>query len=154
MSSAAVVREPRTCTASKDRRRGTVPGAIRGIRTAARSNHRQPAAGTRSRQQQANRETAPADFREKKNMSDQSAKRVSGVPFSHPDCHCRFRTFTGSTVRRSLLELASGSRTEGAGRLAGPITAGGDFHPAPKGIAVIDMDANPVAHYTKRPKRM
>lgn len=48
--------------------------------------------------------------REKKYISGQSAKRASGVPFSHPDCHCRFRICTGSTVR-----LSPSSRRPGHG---------------------------------------
>lgn len=59
--------------------------------------------------------------------------------FSHPDCHCRLRNCTGSTVPPSGLYRHSnrpGSRADAgsaARRRSGTvITAGRDFHPAPK----------------------
>ncbi len=44
-----------------------------------------------------------------------------GYSFSHPDCHCRLRTSTGSTAKagRGLKSI-------------GFITAGWEFHPTPK----------------------
>ena len=46
--------------------------------------------------------------------------QTSAHIFFHPDCYCRYRNHTGSTLARS--------RTEGLW----PITAGGDLHPALK----------------------
>jgi hypothetical protein len=64
--------------------------------------------------------------------------------FSHPDCHCRSRNCTRSTVipyARVRLGYA-GSRTDGqASDLSPlclrPITAGGELHPAPK-VSIVE----------------
>jgi len=62
------------------------------------------------------------------------------LTFSHPDCHCRLRNFAGSTLTDQgerlsrvvqipmVARLAAGV----AGFVSADVTAGREFHPAPK----------------------
>jgi len=63
------------------------------------------------------------------NRTSQSGSRLTCQTFSHPDYHRRLRLLTGIHLFDNATAPSTGSR---AGRFHSRITAGREFHPAPK----------------------